>query len=389
MAEASLYASDINLAQQELAAGNLGVASDLLDRHRPRVGRKDLRGWEWRYLWRQCRSDEQFTLDIHLHRATGVAFSPDGLLSATADAPDGEDETGSKVLLWDLRSLKQLAPPLTEDAAGSVVFSLDGRYITFGTLHHGVKVLETSTRAVVTEFPAKQSLWAHGLAFSRDSKLLAIGDMGRSIALFDIVAGRKLATLAGHRGSVTCLAFVPDGTKLISGSWDQQVRVWDLASAISISSWTNHTSVVWGVAVSPDGQTVASSSEDGTIRLRSMATGLQLTVAAYQDVWFYSSIAFSPDGKNFACGGSDHSIRIWDTASGREVRTLRGNRDEVWAVAYSPDGTTLLSGAKDGGVRVWSLMTTRHESSHLESLPERDFATLSPDGRWLFEIPSL
>ena len=386
LVESSLYASDMNLAQQELAAGNLGVASDLLDQHRPRVGRKDLRGWEWRYLWRQCRRDDQLTLGIHSHRATGLAFSPDSRLAASAETPDGEGEKGSKVLIWDLRSLKQLGPPLTEDAAGSVAFSPDGRHIAFGTRHHGVKVLETSTRAIVADFPAKQSLWAHGLAFSPDSKVLAIADMSSSITLFEVVSGRKLATLVGHQGSVTCLAFVPDGTKLVSGSWDQQVKVWDLASATSISSWTNHTSVVWGVAVSPDGQTVASASEDGTVRVISLATGLQLAVSAYQDVWFYSAIAFSPDGKHFACGGSDHSIRIWDTKSGKEIRILRGNRDEVWAVTYSPDGRTLLSGAKDGEVRVWSLMATPSENSHLASLPERDFATLSPDGRWLFEL---
>jgi hypothetical protein len=51
------YASDMNVAQQALAENNLGRALDLLNRQRPQPGQKDLRGWEWRYLWQQTRSD--------------------------------------------------------------------------------------------------------------------------------------------------------------------------------------------------------------------------------------------------------------------------------------------------------------------------------------------
>jgi regulator of protease activity HflC (stomatin/prohibitin superfamily) len=51
-----LYASDMNLAQQSIHQNNLGRARRLLDRHRPAPGGEDLRGWEWRYLWQQCRS---------------------------------------------------------------------------------------------------------------------------------------------------------------------------------------------------------------------------------------------------------------------------------------------------------------------------------------------
>jgi non-specific serine/threonine protein kinase len=45
-----LYAADMNLAQQSLKLHNLGRARRLLDRHVPRPGEEDLRGWEWRYL---------------------------------------------------------------------------------------------------------------------------------------------------------------------------------------------------------------------------------------------------------------------------------------------------------------------------------------------------
>src|SRR4051812_30751116 len=51
------YASDMNIAKQALDDNDLGRALDMLDQHRPRPGQTDLRGWEWRYLWSQTRSD--------------------------------------------------------------------------------------------------------------------------------------------------------------------------------------------------------------------------------------------------------------------------------------------------------------------------------------------
>jgi hypothetical protein len=63
------YASDMNRAQHLLAQNNLSSALDILNRHRPLLSvaqtnsnsrfrasvpeQKDLRRWEWRYLWCQ------------------------------------------------------------------------------------------------------------------------------------------------------------------------------------------------------------------------------------------------------------------------------------------------------------------------------------------------
>ena len=90
------YVSDMNLVQQALAANNLGRAQELLNRHRPDTKpevrnpksdgdstpnpqpSRDLRGWEWRYLWSQCQSDERLTLFRGPCPVTALAFSADG-----------------------------------------------------------------------------------------------------------------------------------------------------------------------------------------------------------------------------------------------------------------------------------------------------------------------
>src|SRR5262249_5377291 len=52
-----LYATSVNLALQVWDRGDLLRATALLESQRPGLGRADLRGFEWYYLWRLCRSE--------------------------------------------------------------------------------------------------------------------------------------------------------------------------------------------------------------------------------------------------------------------------------------------------------------------------------------------
>ena len=54
------YVSDINLAQRALEQSKIGRARRLLSAHVPHEGQEDLRGWEWRFLWQQCRSQADY-----------------------------------------------------------------------------------------------------------------------------------------------------------------------------------------------------------------------------------------------------------------------------------------------------------------------------------------
>src|SRR5262249_46216569 len=60
-AEDRLYLAHIHLAHQAWRAGNIPRLQELLDTHRPRGQRRDLRGWEWYYLRGLCHQD-LFTL---------------------------------------------------------------------------------------------------------------------------------------------------------------------------------------------------------------------------------------------------------------------------------------------------------------------------------------
>jgi hypothetical protein len=91
------YAADMNLVQRALQMNDLGRAKRLLDRYRPAPGEEDLRGWEWRYLWKQVQSDALYSLPSVAGPVYSLAACPQGRWLAVA----GDDQ---EVSLWDLRS---------------------------------------------------------------------------------------------------------------------------------------------------------------------------------------------------------------------------------------------------------------------------------------------
>ncbi|HET6358021.1 AAA family ATPase [Streptomyces sp.] len=219
------------------------------------------------------------------------------------------------------------------------------------------------------------------LAFSRDSRTLATGNLQGTVRLRDRATGRTLRTLRGHTDRVSWIAFSPDGRTLATAGDDDTVRLWDLATGRIRRTLTGHTNDVWSLAFSPDGQTLASSSKDATVRLWDLATGrIRRTLTDHRAaIW---RVAFSPDGRTLATAGDDGTVRLRDPESGNTRTTLTGHKDGVWSVAFSPDGQTLATGSKDATVRLWDTAgrNLKTFTGHTEGVWSVVF---SPDGRTL------
>ena len=83
-----------------------------------------------------------------------------------------------------------------------------------------------------------------GLAFSPDSKTLAVADsLWRVATLWDTISGRRIGTLEGHARGVESVAFSPDGETIATGGFDG-LKLWH-APARAASS----VNAVLGVAV--------------------------------------------------------------------------------------------------------------------------------------------
>ena len=354
LARLNEYVANINLAQQSLSAGNLGRAMQLLEKHTPRPGQRDLRGFAWRYLWQLCQGDEHTALPEQDGTATSIAVSPDGELLAlgfrdkvnlwnprtksllktlpkgglsTAFLPDGKiliTASAGTVRLWNTADWTER--DALEDNAAPFALSANGQRLVTSS-REGLQVWNTANwkeLLLLTNAFAPMAISQDGKSLVADSRagltVWPLGGLGREMVLADStnLFGRTLSFSRYGRA----LVFSPDGQSVIAPRNMLSDR-----GVFVVGIWDARTGAE--TAVMPD------------------------DVEHIEHTSGISALAFSPDGKMLATASLDHSIRLWDFATRQRLVTLQGHLSEVWAVAFSPDGQTVISAAKDGAVKFW------------------------------------
>jgi WD40 repeat protein/serine/threonine protein kinase len=359
------YVSDMNLLQQTSLTGTLPQARELLDRHRPRLGERDLRGWEWRYLW-PLGQGEPRTLFCHQpYSIWSLSVSADGHWIAV-----GEREKGG-LLVRNAETSQEFRPPAGNDYVTAVfsprapVLAISGTELTArGTVQsHFVILWNLTTQQVEQrfEFPAR----CVSLHFSSDGRVLVTSTESPddTMTLWQIPGGRKLATYPVQqsfpgmiRYSISLTADLQRAAHRVAAN---KIRAVDLRTGTE--RWTAHAAQerIMALAFSPDGKILASSGGfvESAIRLWDVESGTEIGRLEGHRAWV-SALVFRPDGRTLASASADQTIRLWDVPDRRVLKTLRGHRTEVWHLAQLPD-LRLVSGGKDGTVYVWDTNASR------------------------------
>jgi WD40 repeat protein/serine/threonine protein kinase len=373
------YGSDMNVATQALGENNLGRALDLLNRQLPAPGQKDLRGWEWRYLWRQTRSDARFTLCQESSEIVSLAPSPDGNWLAIGEYGEGG------LSVWDLQSRQQVIRLAKNEMNIRAAFSSTEPLLAYtsgirfgnGQWRYSLHFWNCAARQMLAEIPLEGD-GCDGLAISSDGRQLATSTysgLKNEITLWAVPSGTKLSshpTTALVTGLMaTSFAATPDLGLVAFCDGDNRLQLMDLRDDRHLWSAPAKSGFFMALAFSPDGKTLASAEafNESIIRLWDVATGVEIGQLQGHGAWV-NSMVFWPDGKTLASSSADQTVRVWDIASRTCLDVLRGHRFGVWRVALLPDGKTLISGCKDGSVCAWDT-SIRHPRQPNFMLPER------------------
>ena len=364
----NLYAADMNLANHALENYNLARVRELLEKHQPPRGkssnspvRSDLRGWEWRYLASQCRSDEVATLARFGSRVFTVSISCDGhwLAAACGDGTVG---------LWDLRTRRQLPSFETyrgpasffegEDRSHAAAFSPDCRTLAAGGINKDIFLWDVVEHRTVAILTGHQGTVGH-LAFSPDGRFLASASLDETARLWDMRSNppRELAKLEPQLRAVLCVAFSSDSKTLVTGGYSKPVKLWDVSNPQAPrqigsldSMWPQHA------VFSPDGTRLAICANQGAVRLFEFPSLRELEPLRGQP-GIHGWLSFSPDGRRLASAGGNLCICIWDLEHPEKLQMLKGHDKDPQCLAFTPDGNTLVSGGTDGTVRLWDMAT--------------------------------
>ncbi len=226
------------------------------------------------------------------------------------------------------------------------------------------KQQEAAKESAVTAAKAALPM-IRSLAFSGDSRRLAVGCEAGVIHFFDAEAGSWSESHVDYQSAVRAICSTADG-KLVTGSADRRALVWNASSQWRLErviGGVNQPEAfvdrVLTLDFSRDGQWLATGggvpSRSGELRIWSVADGrlIREIKDAHSETVF--AVRFSPDGKQLASAAGDRLIKIFDTQSGEPIRRMAGHTGHVLGLSWKADGKMLISGGSDNVLKLWEV----------------------------------
>jgi WD40 repeat protein len=236
-------------------------------------------------------------------------------------------------------------------------------------------------------------------AFSSDGKMIATGDLGGVVRLWNAQSGEQIGKPMIHRYPIWRLQFSADVRMLLAaggelGGIHGEARLWDTTTTEPLGPSLNIMGSVHDAAISPNGQSIAVAAfqlsvfDTATSQLRwrgtrydimqiafspdsqtVLARSWTLPVAGMYDVETGALIAnmkhqtaigkseLSPDGQLVLTSGDDLVARLWDASTGLPVGPPWKTRQRPPIGTFEVDGQSILL-ADDQNISRWRLATT-------------------------------
>ena len=346
-----LYASDVKLASQAWQQNDVQQAHTRLARHIPEHGQRDIRGFEWHYLWK--RQDVPGIEIADLGSAVyDIALSHDGTLIAAAGA-------GAVIHLFDATTDEpRCTIPTHQGETNGVAFSPDTSQIAAtgddGTLR--VWDLDSGKQRFVTQ--AHEGL-AYQVRYSADGKTLATCGEDHRVRLWDASSGAARGTLNEHGIGLETIAVSAEGL-VAAGDRQSRVSLWDLNQKKAV--WDKQDGLMFdpiNSVVFSDHGYLAYGTVEGLLEI--MKTDTYTVTSRRRFAEGIQSLAFAPLGGWLAVGGRAGHLRMvpfeegaWDPSVYREWPAHDGR---LYAVRVSRDGGRIYSGGADGRIMAWDPYT--------------------------------
>ena len=247
-----------------------------------------------------------------------VAFSSDSQVLAQGNG-------GGSVALWKRGTdqVTRFSPfKSTFPYIYSVAFQPEGDLLAIGTQREQ----ETGKGAVILynyKLGRVERTWDCGpvdcivLAWSPNSKKLAVVNRANSVKIFDLAQNREVRAIdRAHTDTIFGLAWYPDNQRLVTGGLDRRLVQWDTQTGnIILESDRLDTQPVFSLAISPNGRYLlvgmGGQKQTTWASLWDAETLSRLDYPLNQHNSVVSAVAFNPQGNRFVTASFDKTLVIW------------------------------------------------------------------------------
>jgi ribosome assembly protein 4 len=307
----------------------------------------------------------------------------------------------------------------------TVSWSPDGTTLATGSMDNTVRLWDVKTGKALGNALKGHTKWITSLSWEpfhlQKEGVLRVASSSKdaTVRIWDATLRRIETTLAGHKGSVSCVKW--GGTGFIyTASQDKTIKVWSAAEGRLVHTlnghahWVNHLALstdfvlrtgFWDhTGVSPasyeekvtkakqrfdkaatqGGEVVeklVTASDDFTIYLWDPASSTKPLARLQGHQKLVNHVTFSPDGRYIASASFDNHVKLWNARDGKFINTLRGHVAPVYQVSFSADSRLLVSGSKDTTLKVWDVRTCKLHTDLPGHQDEVYAVDWSPDGK--------
>ncbi len=362
----SLYIADMNVAQEALNDGNMERAITTLERHLPKQGERDLRHWEWHYLWSQTQRHE-FTLLAD--DDSNDAEPPDPLFDLSLSRNGkwlASTAMNGRVRVWDLkRRTEKFQFKIPAGNFAWTDFSPDSRYLVASgqdwdtdsahaseqplpagqdteASRSSISVWELASEQAAQTFSLAPSKFACSPRFVTDSLICAGGSQG-CLWFCEMDTGETHAIKA-HDAEIEWVTVA--GNVVVTSAADG-IKQWDAASRRVVSTLPIDNKRFTIAEISADARRIAvfNIHELGVTIHDALTWEVLKVLHADFDVY---AVRFNHDDTLFAICEGNGTIRLYDTETWQEQDRYHLRSHQVNDCAPSHDGSTILAGGENG-----------------------------------------
>ncbi len=390
-ARSSWYSADISLAARAWDAGSTPRVRQLLNQHRPKPGERDLRGFEWQYLWRAMQAAKE-TKQLGNGEEASWRLLANGRYAARCG------DKSARIEIWEVATAQRREIPgqfvlverRTQDVAdqwtvftGEMTFAEPKATDAAGKpkARSGELIIRTVDLKSGGEVAAERKVAFHTRPedFVGNSKgsAFALAADGRTLVEVATVSNLPEKSPAEPLGVFSMLAkpfyqirtrfTVPDSVELneflASGMWVTMPNARESFSPLAVRGDGGSVALVAtemprsGLEAALRQWAPVSSGMKTAIFRFDQTKGFTGTWSVSKSIAAVYGVTFSPDGKELIVAENDHVLRIRDAQSGLEKAQLHGHTGAIRCIAFSADDKFMATAGEDLTIRVWDRKT--------------------------------
>ena len=283
------------------------------------------------------------------------------------------------------------------DHVNTVEFSIDDRYIFYGTEDKLIKQWDLSSGEMIKEIEAhygpvkdikclddgvtilsagdkvikswnnlleqQDYIWTHhtyvwSFDVNYENRKIISGTYEKKPYIWDLYNQDLIDRPEAHEKSCLAVAFNYSGSLYATGSLDHYVFIWNSDKRETEKAGVGHAENIYDVEFTRDNKFLISVSKDKMVKIWEVSTGGHYkTFTGHTDAVMCVSI--HPESRFFVTGSMDGTIRLWDIKAGEGIYSFINHEGPVNDVSFSHDGNYFASASNDNTVIIWKFPVSK------------------------------